>query len=223
MKKFIQFRSLEPEKITECLEKVFNGETELYMYLPSSDGLYLMPEPVWRSIRAPNYEGVELQSYLLTGGYYKLADGEAVAINLLIDNESKNQELAFNNGSERLLLLGWADATGTDQPFLTTRWKWITDSLIHEKNFVALLAVPSPEIAEGITPNLGAYSVNTPEFAAVLEVWEKYWADGKDGITKEALVHELVTEHGFTPVSAKAIDRVCRPEYAREGRRSKNK
>ena len=73
-------------------------------------------------------------------------------------------------------------------------------------------------------PNLVSheYPVSTPEFAAVLQVWGKYWSDGKPGITKDALILELKND-GFSIPSAKAIDRVCRPEHARKGRRSKIK
>jgi hypothetical protein len=80
------------------------------------------------------------------------------------------------------------------------------------------VADPPPK-SQDVTIN---YPVKTREFAAVIEVWEKYWADGKGGIPKEALIQEL-TDKGFTIPSAKAIDRVSRPEYAREGRRSKKK
>ena len=69
---------------------------------------------------------------------------------------------------------------------------------------------------------ISEYEINTPEFAAVLDVWEKYWANGKPGITKDALILELKGQ-GFSTPSAKAIDRVCRPEHARKGRRAKTK
>ncbi len=60
------------------------------------------------------------------------------------------------------------------------------------------------------------YPINTPEFAAVIEVWEKYWKDGS-GMKQEAIVAELMANGRFLKKRAEAIEMICRPENARRG------
>ena len=65
------------------------------------------------------------------------------------------------------------------------------------------------------------YLIPTPEFAAVMDVWEKYWSEDK-GNTKAAGIVVELQEQGFSEVRAKAIEMICRPEKYRTGGRIKN-
>jgi hypothetical protein len=65
------------------------------------------------------------------------------------------------------------------------------------------------------------HPINTPEYAAVIEVWEKYWKDGS-GMTQDAIVAELI-EKGFKRNRAEAIEKICRPVDKRDGGRTKSK
>ena len=67
-----------------------------------------------------------------------------------------------------------------------------------------------------------AYPIDTPEFAAVIEVWERYWKDGS-GMNQDAIVAELMENGRFTKKRAEAIEMICRPEDARGGGRKKSK
>jgi hypothetical protein len=64
------------------------------------------------------------------------------------------------------------------------------------------------------------YAIPTREFAAVMDVWRKYAQDGELAVPKIALVKEL-EQQGFTPNSAKAIDRICRGKEDKGGRKPK--
>jgi len=64
------------------------------------------------------------------------------------------------------------------------------------------------------------HAVNTPEFAAVMEIWEKYWA-ADNGNTKSAAIVAELQEQGFTEIRAKAIEMICRPQKYRTGGRTK--
>ncbi len=66
------------------------------------------------------------------------------------------------------------------------------------------------------------YPINTPEFAAVIDVWEKYWKSGI-GMNQDAIVAELMAEKGFSRKRAEAIEMICRPLNKRRGGHNKIK
>ena len=77
-------------------------------------------------------------------------------------------------------------------------------------------------LEEGSTPK-PRYQIDTPEFAAVIEIWEKYWADGKPGMSKVGIVAELTENGRFSHKRAEAIEMICRPINERDGGRKKSK
>lgn len=65
------------------------------------------------------------------------------------------------------------------------------------------------------------YAINTPEFAAVIDVFEEFWSSGKDGEKKDQIVDWIMKKYKFSKKTAEVIDTICRPELRRKGGLSK--
>jgi len=194
----------------KLIRDVHRNRVKLTAWVQQKDDLYFLPETVLdgdelyldgeqraRNMRQPSVSG----EYEMTGTSSIIEELQHSYINL--------------RESESLVLKDIKLPDGVIGCFITAeghRWE------------LELARIPSNmTIVEDIhtMDQMDEYQIKTPEFAAVMAVWKKYSVDGKLDIPEEALLAEL-TEQGFSGVSAKAIDRVCRGAKSKGGIKPKN-
>jgi len=139
---------------------------------------------------------------------YKLADSVQMALSIIANSERMPVEVINEKGE------------------VCSVYEWSTH---HTESGIAVIGCSNANFDEDSLAIARAsylgrdnrYVIDTPEYAAVIAVWEKYWKDGS-GMTQDAIVAELMAED-FTKNRAEAIEMICRPVSERGGGRKKSK
>lgn len=209
-------------------KRLLLGEIKLTALIAASDSmLYFLPENEFGSVTQAigvftTFFGIpnKIKAYQAKSGKYEILSIERISKMLdKIYLSEKDPNLRRADGCENTIQIGTTLSPKGEKGYLV-------DVVYIEKNWQVAgspnILVNRILLEEIKTPvPKGKYQVDTPEFAAVIEVWEKYWKDGS-GMTQDAIVAELMGK-GFKRVRAEAIEMICRPIDRRGGGHKKKK
>ena len=216
MTKLRMFKGMTQNERISALEAVMDEKLHLFVLIPKT-GNYVIPKDVIRA--SEGQQGLQRNSlttdtkrekYVHQGGFLEFKDGKAAACNVLagvgriatplLDEKGIEVEHVRYTGDNARGIYGGYNGFERKEFSLNNSLLAVDDLLPEEK--------------------MKQFSIPTLEFAAVLDVWAKYWSEDKGNTVATKIVAEL-QQKGFSEVRAEAIEMICRPEKHRKGGRKK--
>ncbi len=207
MTKLRMFRKMTEDERTNALEAVMAGKLHLFVLIPKT-GDYVVPKGT-----AVNELNTKMAQYLCEGGFFEFKDGKAAASNILAGVPHVRTTLLNEEGIE-VNYVGFISPDPDSEVIGQFRGYAQLDIYLDNLDLLAVDDFLGEE-------KVNQYLIPTPEFAAVMDIWEKYWSEDK-GNTKAFTIVDELQKQGFKEVRARAIEMICRPEKYRTGGRTKN-
>jgi len=190
------------------INRILMGQAKLFALISADENFYFIPENDPDPIRSAK------------SGRYEISDTNLVieALEQIYRLESDTDRVRLDFSPHMVELRRLISPDG--EPGNVADNEMSFEISPPDAVFYNPLKIPFSRIIVQDSPaksQMSGYEINTPEYEAIHAVYGEFWADGKNGQTKDNIVAWIITEFSFSKKTAEVIDTICRPENRRGG------